>query len=329
VRERARPAACRGARRRGLGLGRRLKILAADRLESAAIERLRAAGHEVVERSGLAGAALAAALEGCAAILIRSATRVTAEVIAGAPSLKLVVRAGTGLDNVDTAAAKARGIEVRNTPAANAVSVAELTLGMMLAFERHLPAAAASLREGRWEKSRFAGREIAGRTLGLVGFGRIGREVAVRARAFDMAVWASDPLIASWPAGFEWVRRAALDELLAGADYVSLHLPLTADTRGLIGAEALARMKPDAVLIHAARGGVVDEAALHAALAGGRLRGALLDVFESEPPGESPLFALPQVLATPHLGASTRDAQVRAGIEAADITIAELARLVP
>jgi D-3-phosphoglycerate dehydrogenase len=308
---------------------RRLKILVSDKLEAAAVDRLRAGGHEVAESPGLQGPDLVRALEGCAALIIRSATRVTAEVLEGAGSLRLVVRAGTGLDNVDTAAAKARGIEVRNTPAANAVSVAEITLGLLLAFERHLPWAASDLRAGRWEKSKYAGREIAGRSLGLVGFGRIGREVAGRARAFDMTVMASDPLVASWPAGFEWVARVTLDELLASADVVSLHLPLGAATRGLIGAAELARMKPGAVLINAARGGVVDEEALHQALVNGRLRGAILDVFATEPPGESPLLALPQVLATPHLGASTRDAQVRAGLEAADIVLAELARLAP
>ncbi|MEO5618651.1 MAG: hydroxyacid dehydrogenase [Candidatus Eisenbacteria bacterium] len=306
-----------------------MRILVSDLLEPAALDRLRATGHEVIESPGLQGRALIEALDGCAALVIRGATRVTAEVLAGAEALRLVVRAGTGLDNVELAAARARGIELRNTPAANAVSVAELTLGLMLAFERHLVSAAHDLRAGRWEKSKYAGREIAGRTLGLVGFGRIGREVAGRARAFDMTVIASDPLVAAWPAGFEWVSRVSLEDLLAGSDMVSLHLPLGSGTRGLIGAPELALLKPDAVLINAARGGVVNEEALHDALVNGRLRGAILDVFATEPPGESPLLALPNVLATPHLGASTRDAQVRAGIEAADIVLAELARLAP
>ena len=302
-----------------------MKVLVADRLEAAAVERLRSAGHEVIERTGLAGEALGQALDGCAAIVIRSATRVTAEVLAASPSLRVVVRAGTGLDNVDVAAARARGVTVRNTPAANAVSVAELTLGLLLAFERHLAPAATDLRQGRWEKTKYAGREIAGRTLGLLGFGRIGREVALRARAFALEVRAHDPLIDCWPDGFDWVGRESFDGLLASADFLSLHLPLEPGTRHRIGAEALARMKPEAVLVNAARGGVVDEAALHAALVAGRLRGAILDVFEQEPPGENPLLGMPQVLATPHLGASTREAQVRAGLEAADLVIAELA----
>jgi len=239
----------------------------------------------------------------------------------------VVVRAGTGLDNVDAAAAERAKVVVRNTPAANAVSVAELVFALLLAFERHVPAAAGDLRAGKWEKTKYAGRELAGRTLGLVGFGRIGREVATRARAFGMEVAAHDPLLAIWPAGFEWAKRGTLDDLLAGSDVLSLHLPLTRETRGLIGPAELARMKDSALLVNAARGGVVDEAALHAGLVAGRPRGALLDVFATEPATGNPLLELPNVLATPHLGASTREAQVRAGLEAAEIVIAELARL--
>jgi len=224
-------------------------------------------------------------------------------------------------------AAECAGVVVRNTPAANAVSVAELVFGLLLAFERHVAPAASDLRAGKWEKTKYAGRELAGRMLGLVGFGRIGREVATRARAFGMEVAAHDPLLTIWPAGFEWAKRATLDELIEQADVLSLHLPLTRETRGLIGAAELARMKPDALLVNAARGGVVDETALHAALVAGRPRGALLDVFATEPATGNPLLQLPNVLATPHLGASTREAQTRAGLEAAEIVIAELARL--
>jgi D-3-phosphoglycerate dehydrogenase len=304
---------------------RRVRVLVSDPLEAAAVARVRAAGHDVIETKGLQGAALVAALEGCAALMIRGATKVTAEVLSGAPSLKLVVRAGTGLDNVDVAEARRLGIAVRNTPVANAVSVAELVFALLLGFERHVVAAVADLRDGRWEKTRFMGRELAGRRLGLIGFGRIGREVALRARAFEMEVRAFDPPLAVWPAGFEWVPRTELPELLAGSDVISLHLPLTPETRGRIGVAELALLRPDAVLINAARGGVVDEAALHRALVVGALRGAILDVFETEPPGASPLLALPSVLATPHLGASTHDAQVRAGREAAEIVLAALA----
>lgn len=302
-----------------------MKVLVADRLAPAAVARLRAAGHEVVERTGLGGAELAEALRGVAALLVRGATKVTAEVLRGSPSLRVVVRAGTGLDNVDVAVARELGVFVSNTPAANAVSVAELTFGLLLALERHLVPAAGDLRRGVWEKTKYMGRELAGRRLGLVGFGRIGREVALRARVFGLEVEWSDPLVAAAPAGFEWTRRLALPELLPRVDYLSLHVPLTPVTRGLIGRTQLAAMKPDAVLVQCARGGVVDEAALLDALKGGRLRGAALDVFETEPPGAHPLLALANVIATPHLGASTAEAQERAGLEAAEIAIAALA----
>jgi D-3-phosphoglycerate dehydrogenase len=296
-------------------------VLVADALDAAAVERLRAGGIEAVERTGLKGAELVEALRECEGILVRGATKVTGDVLRAAPSLRAVVRAGTGLDNVDLAVAKERGVAVSNTPAANAISVAELVFGLVLALERHLVAAASDLRRGHWEKTKYAGRELHGRTLGLFGFGRIGREVALRARAFGMDVIACDPALPQWPAGYEWVTPVTLDELVAGCDVLSLHVPLTPETRAAIGARELARMRPDAVLVNCARGGVVDETALHTALSSGALRGAALDVFENEPPGELPLLALPNVIATPHLGASTAEAQRRAGTEAADIMI--------
>jgi D-3-phosphoglycerate dehydrogenase len=301
-----------------------MKVLVTDALAPRALERLREAGHEVIEASGLQGAALVAALDGVQALIVRGATRVTGEVLRGARSLKVVVRAGTGLDNIDQSAARHQGIAVFNTPHANAVSVAELVFGLALAFERHLAPASTDLRAGRWEKAKFSGRELSGHRIGLVGFGRIGREVALRARAFELEVWANDPLLPHWPLGFEWVRRATLDELLGACDYVSLHVPLSPDTRGLIGAPELTAMRRDAVLVNCARGGLVDEAALLAALEAGALRGALLDTFANEPPGASALLALPNVLATPHLGASTDEAQRRAGEEAAAVVIEAL-----
>ena len=304
-----------------------MRVLVSDALDPAAVARVRAAGHEVVERPGLNGPELAQALEGFDALWIRSGTRATAEVLRETRTLRLLVRAGTGLDNVDVAAAAERGIEVANTPGANRVAVAELVFGLLLEFERHIGPASAALGAGRWEKSRFAGRELAGRTLGLIGFGRIAREVAVRARAFDLSVIACDPLLSQWPAGFEWAARGTLDQVLSGSDVVSVHVPLESGTRGLIGARELALMKTTALLVNAARGGIVDEAALADALTGGRLRGALLDVFEHEPPGELALLQLPNVIATPHLGASTAEAQARAGDEAADILIERLAAL--
>ena len=216
-------------------------------------------------------------------------------------------------------------MRVANTPAANAVSVAELVFGLLIALERQLVVAAAELRRAVWDKARYLGRVLAGQRLGIVGFGRIGRAVATRARAFDMPVGWCDPLVSQTPAGFEWARRSSLEELLPACDVLTLHVPLTADTRGVIGVAELGLMKPSAIVINCARGGVVDEAALLAALREGRLRGAALDVFETEPPGAHPLLQLPNVMATPHLGATTLEAQSRAATEAVEIVIEALA----
>ena len=302
-----------------------MRVLIADALDAIAVSRLSAAGHEVVERKGLAGAELIEALQGCQGLIVRGATKVTAQVLRASPSLRVVVRAGTGVDNIDVTVAREGGVTVANTPAANAISVAELVFGLVLARERHVAAAASDLRRGTWEKTKYAGRELCGRTLGLLGFGRIGREVALRARAFGMDVIACDPVLPQWPSGYEWVAPVTLEELLRGCDVLSLHVPLTPETRGSIGARELSLMRPEAILVNCARGGVVDEAALLAALQAGALRGAALDVFEREPPGEHPLLALPNVVATPHLGASTAEAQRRAGLEAAVVMIEALA----
>ena len=305
-----------------------MRVLACDGIDPSAVKRIREAGHEVIEAKGLAAPDLLTALKGVQGLLVRSATKVTAEVLAGAPDLRVVVRAGTGLDNVDRAAAEARGVVVRNTPDANTISVAEITFGMLLALERHLALAAADLRAGRWEKSKYAGHEIFGRTLGVIGFGRIGREVATRARAFGMPVLAHDELVKKSPAGFDWVRQVDRDTLLREADVVTLHVPLTEKTRHSISTRELGLMKPDAVLVNASRGGVVDETALHAALTTGRLRAAGIDVFEHEPaPADHPLLRLPNVLALPHLGASTSEAQRRAGTDAAAALIEAFATL--
>jgi D-3-phosphoglycerate dehydrogenase len=309
-------------------VGERVKVLACDKVDPAAIAMLRAAGHDVSEGNALKGADLVSALEGVQGLLVRGATKVTADVLRDAPSLKVVVRAGTGLDNVDRAAAKERGVQVMNTPNANSVSVAELAFGLMLALERHLVPASSALRGGVWEKTKFMGRELSGRTLGILGFGRIGREVATRARAFDLHVIAHDPLYHSASEGFAWVRAVARDELFAQADLLTLHVPLTNDTRDSIGAREFALMQPDAILINCSRGGVVNEAALHDALVSGRLRAAATDVFSEEPPvAEHPLLALPNLLPLPHLGASTAEAQKRAGTDAAQLMIEALAKL--
>jgi len=305
-----------------------VKVLACDGIDPSAVKRIRDAGHDVVEARGLAAPDLLTALKGVQGLLVRSATKVTAEVLAGAPDLRVVVRAGTGLDNVDRAAADARGVVVRNTPDANTISVAEITFGLMLALERHLAPAAADLRAGRWEKSKYAGREIFGRTLGVIGFGRIGREVAERGRAFGMSVITFDELVRKGPAGFEWVRHVDRDTLLREADVVTLHVPLTDRTRHSLSTREFGLMQPDAVLVNASRGGVVDETALYAALTSGGLRAAAMDVFEREPaPADHPLLQLPNVLAVPHLGASTSEAQHRAGSDAAEALLEVLAAL--
>lgn len=304
-----------------------MKVLACDKVDAAAIAMLRAAGHDVAEANALKGAELVAALAGVRGLLVRGATKVTADVLRACPELKAVVRAGTGLDNVDQAAAKECGVQVMNTPNANSVSVSELAFGLMLALERHIVPAASDLRRGVWEKTKYQGRELSGRTLGILGFGRIGREVATRARAFDMNVIAHDPLYDSATEGFGWVRAAGRDDLLAVADIVTIHVPLMEGTKASFGAREFGLMKRDAILVNCSRGGVVVEAALHAALSSGTIRAAATDVFEQEPPGENALLALPNLLPLPHLGASTNEAQKRAGTDAAKLLIEALAKL--
>lgn len=304
-----------------------MKVLACDKVDAAALALLRAAGFEVSEGNALKGAELIAALDGVQGLLVRGATKVTGDVIRACPGLKVVVRAGTGLDNVDQVVAKETGLRVANTPNANSVSVAELAFGLMFAVERHLVSASTDLRGGVWEKTRYMGRELAGRTLGIFGFGRIGREVALRARAFEMKVIAFDPLPRSAPDEFAWVPAVSREELLRSSEILTLHVPLTHDTRNAIGSAEFALMKPDLVLINCSRGGVVNEAALLDALQRGSIRAAATDVFTTEPPGEHPLLALPNLLALPHLGASTAEAQRRAGTDAAAILIEALASI--
>jgi D-3-phosphoglycerate dehydrogenase len=247
------------------------------------------------------------------ALVVRNQTKVTADVIAAAPNLRVIARAGVGYDNIDVAAASAAGVVVTYTPAANAVSVAELALGLMLAFARNIPAAHAHATAGGWNRMQYMGRELAGATLGVVGFGRIGQLTAKRAKAFDMRIVASDAFLK--PGAPALATLAAellpLDELLAAADYVSIHVPLTPETDKLIGAEQLAKMKASAVLINTSRGEVVDETALVAALESKQIAGAALDVRQSEPPQPGKLEKLPNVVLLPHLGAFTHEAQGR------------------
>ncbi|HEX2252365.1 MAG TPA: phosphoglycerate dehydrogenase [Thermoanaerobaculia bacterium] len=308
--------------RAGLPPGR---VLVADPLAPSAVELLRSAGVEVVEATNAGRERLAELLAPCEALLVRSRTRVDAELLAAGPRLRVVGRAGTGTDNIDLAAASRRGILVINAPGANTVSAVEHTFALLLALARQVPAADASLRAGEWKRSRFLGTELRGKTLGILGLGRIGREVAERARAFRMVVVAHDPHLIAGTAARVGVELLALDELLARADVVTLHLPLTPQTHHLLDADRLAGMKRGALLINCARGGLIDEAALLAALDAGHLGGAGLDVFATEPPADLALAAHPRVVATPHLGAQTREAQERASSEVAAMVLRALA----
>jgi len=293
-----------------------MRVLVSDPLSPAAIATLRAApGISVVEVAGLAEEGLLPLVGDIDAWIVRSATRVTRRLIEAAPRLRWVARAGAGLDNIDVGAARERGISVLNVPGANSVAVAELVMGLLLALFRQIPAADASLRRGAWEKSKLKGRELRGKTIGIVGVGRIGRAVAQRARAFEMTCIGHDPLVSAADARAAGVELLPLGDLLPRADILTLHVPVTPETRGLIGPGEIARMKRGAVLVNAARGGLVDEAALHSALVSGALSGAALDVFAQEPPGGSPLLSLPNVVSTPHLGASTAEAQEAVGEE--------------
>lgn len=293
-----------------------MKIWIADRLGPEAVQVLQAAGHEVIERSGLQGGELGKALTGVDALLVRGATKVTREVLVPANGLRAVARAGSGVDNIDLVACREKGVAVFNAPGANAVSVAEHTWALILALFRHIPRAASSMAQGRWEKAELGGAEVRGKTLGVVGFGRIGQEVGRIGLAFGCRVLAYDPLVDVEDA-VVGASASTLDELLGASDIVSLHAPLLPETRGLLSAERLQKLKPSAVLVNCARGDLVDEAALERALAEGKLSGAGLDVFTVEPPGDRPLFRFPNVIATPHVAASTPEAQKRAGVEAA------------
>jgi D-3-phosphoglycerate dehydrogenase len=294
-----------------------MKIVIADDLPASAVELLAAEGWEVDAASGRSPDQLARDLHDADALVVRSATRVTADLITAASRLRVIARAGTGVDNVDVGAASARGIVVMNAPGANSVSVAELALGLMLSLARHVPAADAAMKQGKWEKKKFVGEELRDKTLGLAGLGRIGQEVARRARAFGMRVIAHDPFISEHVAEDLGVELVDMDAVFAQADYVSLHLPSTPATRDFLNARRLANAKKGIRIVNTARGDLVDERALADAIESGQVAGAALDVFETEPPPDRRLQTLPQVVATPHIAASTREAQELVGVETA------------
>src|SRR5438270_6608024 len=295
-----------------------MKIVVADDLPASALELLRAeSGWEVDARVGRKPAALAADLADADALMVRSATKVDAELLRSATRLQIVARAGTGVDNVDVDAASSRGILVVNAPGANSISVAEHACALMLALARSVPAADRAMKDGKWEKKRFVGTELRGKTLGVAGLGRIGQEVAQRARGFGMRIVAHDPFISADVAAGLGVELQSLDDLCATADYVTLHLPSTPDTRHLFDDERFARCRRGMRLVNTARGDLVDQQALSRAIESGIVAAAALDVFETEPPSDWSLAKLPQVIATPHIAASTEEAQELVGLATA------------
>lgn len=294
-----------------------MHIVIADALPSTAADMFREAGCSVDARSGRAADDLARDLANADALIVRSATQVTEDLLAAAPRLRVVARAGTGVDNVDVAAATARGVVVMNAAGANSISVAELAIGLMVALARGIAAGDAAMKRGVWDKKRLTGIELRGKLLGIIGLGRIGREVAARARAFGMDVIAYDPFLAARAADAAGVPLVDLEQLLRRADFLTLHVPALPETRHLLNRERLALCRRGVRIVNTARGELIDEAALVEAIQSGQVGGAGLDVFEVEPPADTRLTALPQVVATPHIAASTTEAQELVGTEIA------------
>ncbi len=292
-----------------------MKVLISDPIDQEGVEILKKAGLEVAEKPGLPPEELVKTIPEYDAIIVRSATKVTKDVIEAGKNLKVIGRAGVGLDNVDAEAAKAKNIKVMNTPAATSVSVAELALGMMLSIARNLVQGTVTLREGKWEKKRFHGFELFGKTLGIIGIGRIGTELAKRVKVMGMKVIAYDPYVKSSDVG----ELVDLDTILKQSDFISIHTPKTAETKYILSKGAFDKMKPGVVIINCARGGVVDESALYDALASGKVKAAGIDVFETEPIKDNRLLTLENVVATPHIGAQTEEGQRRAGVGIAEL----------
>jgi len=294
-----------------------VKILIADDLPASAIDLLRNEGWDIDARTGRSPEQLATDITDADAIVVRSATRVTSALIAAAAKLRAIARAGTGVDNVDVPAASARGIVVMNAPGANSVSVAELAMALVLALARHIPGADAAMKQGKWEKKKFLGEEVREKVLGLVGLGRIGQEVARRASAFGMTIIAHDPFVSAQTAAQLDVELCSLDDLFSRADYVSLHMPSSDHTRRMVNAERLAKARKGIRIVNTARGDLIDEVALADAIESGHVAGAALDVFDKEPTVDHRLQKLSQVVATPHIAASTREGQELVGSETA------------
>jgi D-3-phosphoglycerate dehydrogenase / 2-oxoglutarate reductase len=294
------------------------KVLIADSMSPRAERILKERGIEVTVKTGLKPEALAAEIGGYDGLAVRSATKVTKDIVAAARALKVIGRAGIGVDNVDVEAATRAGILVMNTPFGNSITTAEHAIALMFALARQIPAADRSTQAGKWEKNRFMGVEITGKTLGIVGCGNIGTIVARKARGLDMKVVAYDPFLSPQRAHELGIEKVELDELLKRADFITLHTPLTEATRNIIGRDAIQRMKTGVRIVNCARGGLVDEAALREALDSGKVAGAALDVFETEPAKSNVLFGSDKLVATPHLGASTEEAQENVALQVAE-----------
>lgn len=299
------------------------RILITDGLEENGQSILREAA-DVRDASGIGVEELVSAIGPYDALVVRGRTHVTAELIKAAPALRAIGRAGVGVDNIDLEAARRRSIIVVNAPTSTTTAVAELTFGLLLAVAREIPLADAALKEGRWLKKELQGVELAGKTLGIIGYGRIGMELGRRAAAFGMNVLAYDPFVQEASIRAGGADSVSLQELYAWSDFLSLHLPFNVHTRDLIGPQAFGQMKDGVRIVCAARGGIIDEAALLEALGSGKVAGAALDVFASEPPGATELVKHPQVIATPHIGAQTAEAQARAAEDIAREVLAAL-----
>ena len=294
------------------------KVLISDKMSLAAADIFREQGIDVDVKTGMTPEELKACIGDYDGLAIRSATKVSADVISNANGLKVVGRAGIGVDNVDLAAATAAGIVVMNTPFGNSITTAEHAVAMMMALARQIPLANASTHAGKWEKSKFMGVELAGKTLGIIGCGNIGSVVADRAQGLKMKVIAHDPYLSPERAEDLGIEKVELDHLFARADFISLHVPATDSTRGIVNAETIAKMKRGVKIINCARGALVQEDDLRAALESGQVSGAALDVFPKEPANENVLFGMPQLIATPHLGASTTEAQEKVALQVAE-----------
>ena len=288
------------------------RILAASKIHDIALEKARSFA-DVDLKTGLSEEELIGVIGDYDAIVVRSKPNVTRAVIEAGNRLKVIGRAGVGLDNVDLAAAKERGIDVVNSPEASTISVAEHAIGLMLSFMRHIPNSQTSTKTGKWDRKTYVGNELFGKTLGLVGFGRIGKEVAKRARAFGMNILVSDPIHTSEDCREFNAKLVEPDELFQQADIISLHVPAIESTKDIINDRRLSLMKPTSIIINTSRGHAIDEQALYNAVKDKKIRGAALDVYKNEPPGECPLFELDNILAVPHLGANTDEAQINAG----------------